>query len=322
MRIAEKLTFTVLCTLYSVLCLYGVIILKLLITGSNGQLGTQLRKMIESGKSEIGQIDKVYLKAEINYVDYDELDITNLNEVINYVSSFKPDAIINCAAYTNVDKCESDTSTAFKVNALGSRNLAIAAEKVGAKLLHVSTDYVFNGQGNIPFKEYDLPSPVSVYGKTKLLGEQYVRENCSRYFIVRTAWLYGYYGKNFVYTIMKVGKEKGHLDVVDDQRGNPTNAEDLAHHILKILVTEEYGIYHCTGTGECSWYDFAREIIKLSGINCSVSPITSDNLGRAAKRPAFSSLDNMMLKVTVGDEMRTWQEAIKIFIERYKDLRD
>lgn len=295
--------------------------MKLLITGSNGQLGTQLRKIIENGKSEIGQIGEIYSKAEIKYVDYDELDITNLNEVINYVSTFKPDAIINCAAYTNVDKCESDTCAAFKVNALGSRNLAIAAEKVNAKLLHVSTDYVFNGQGNIPFKEYDLPQPVSVYGKTKLLGEQYVRENCSRYFIVRTAWLYGYYGKNFVYTIMKAGKEKGHLDVVDDQRGNPTNAEDLAHHILKILLTEEYGIYHCTGTGECSWYDFAREIISLSGINCTVSPISSDNLGRAAKRPAFSSLENMMLKATVGDEMRPWQEAIKYFINNMNKLK-
>lgn len=290
--------------------------MKLLIVGSKGQLGTQIRKIIENGKSEIGEIDKAYLKAEINYVDYDELDITNLNEVINFVSSFKPDVIINCAAYTNVDKCESDAGTAFKVNSLGSRNLAIGAEKVNAKVLHVSTDYVFNGQGNIPFKEYDLPSPVSVYGKTKLLGEQYVRENCSRYFIVRTAWLYGYYGKNFVYTIMKAGKEKGHLDVVDDQRGNPTNAEDLAHHILKIALTEEYGIYHCTGTGECSWYDFASEIIKLSKINCTVSPITSDALGRAAKRPAFSSLDNMMLRSTVGDEMRPWQEAIKMFIEK------
>ena len=296
--------------------------MKLLITGSNGQLGTQIKRMIENGKSEIGKIGEVYSKAEIKYVDYDELDITNLNEVITYVSSFRPDGIINCAAYTNVDKCESDSDTAFKVNSLGSRNLAIAAEEAHAKILHVSTDYVFNGQGNLPFKEYDLPSPVSVYGKTKLLGEQYIRENCSRYFIVRTAWLYGYYGKNFVYTIMKAGKEKEHLDVVNDQRGNPTNAEDLAHHILKILLTEEYGIYHCTGTGECSWYDFAREIIRLSKINCKVSPITSDNLGRAAKRPAFSSLDNMMLRATVGDEMRPWQEAIEEFIESYKDLRN
>lgn len=295
--------------------------LKLLITGSKGQLGTQIRKIIENGKSEIGEIDKVYSKAEVKYVDYDELDITNLNEVVNFISAFNPDVIINCAAYTNVDKCESDTGTAFKVNSLGSRNLAIGAEKVHAKLLHVSTDYVFNGQGNIPFKEYDLPSPVSVYGKTKLLGEQYVRENCSRYFIVRTAWLYGYYGKNFVYTIMKVGKEKGHLDVVNDQRGNPTNAEDLAHHILKIALTDEYGIYHCTGTGECSWYDFAREIIKLSKINCTVSPITSNDLGRAAKRPAFSSLDNMMLRSTVGDEMRPWEEAIKEFINNMNKLK-
>lgn len=289
--------------------------MRLLITGSTGQLGAQLKKLIQSGKSELGEIDSSYSDIEVKYLSHNDFDITNLNKVTDYVSSFKPYAIINCAAYTNVDKCETDMDAAFKVNSLGPRNLAIAAEKVNAKLLHVSTDYVFNGQGNIPFKEYDLPHPVSAYGKTKLLGEQYVKENCNRYFIVRTAWLYGYYGKNFVYTIMKAGKEKGHLDVVDDQRGNPTNAEDLAYHILKILLTEEYGIYHCTGKGECTWYDFAREIITLSGINCTVTPTTSDNLARAAERPAFSSLDNMMLRSTVGDEMRDWKEALKCFIE-------
>lgn len=292
--------------------------MKLLITGSSGQLGTQLQKILSSGSSELGPIDSAYSKAELRCVDYDKLDITNLKEVKAFISSFRPDIIINCAAYTNVDKCESDYETAFKVNSIGPRNLAIGANMVGAKLLHVSTDYVFNGEGTIPFKEYDNAFPVSAYGKTKLLGEQYVRENLKQYFIVRTAWLYGYYGKNFVYTIMKAGEEKGHLDVVDDQRGNPTNAEDLAYHILKIALTEEYGIYHCTAAGECSWYDFASEIIKLSGIKCTVTPITSKELGRTAERPAFSSLDNVMLRATVGDEMRTWQEAIKYFIENYK----
>lgn len=195
----------------------------------------------------------------------------------------------------------------------------MAAEQVGAKIIHISTDYVFEGNGTSPYREYDLPSPVSIYGKTKLAGENYVREFCSRHFIIRTAWLYGYNGKNFVKTIIKAGKEKGHLDVVDDQRGNPTNAEDLAHHILKVALTEEYGTYHCTGKGECSWYDFAKKIVEYAGINCTVSPIKSSELTRTAKRPAYSSLDNMMLRCTVGDEMREWQEALKMFIENMRE---
>lgn len=290
--------------------------MKVLITGGKGQLGTQIKSIIDRNGSDIGKLDERFKECEYRCIDHDELDITNYKEVLFYVSSFKPDILINCAAYTNVDGCEEDEDTAFKVNALGARNLAMVSQKYDIKLLHVSTDYVFNGEGNVPFKEYDIPQPVSVYGKTKLLGEQYVRENCSHYFIVRTSWLYGEWGKNFVYTIMRVGKEKGHLDVVDDQRGNPTYAEDLAHHILDLVLTEEYGIYHCTGTGECSWYNFACKIIEYSGIDCTISPITSDKINRAAKRPSYSSLDNMMLRCTIGDKMRVWEEALRSFIKK------
>lgn len=290
--------------------------MKLLVTGGKGQLGCQLKHILEKNSSDIGELDGRFKDCQCKFIDYDELDITNYNEVISFIMSFKPNVIINCAAYTNVDGCESERDIAFKVNTIGPKNLAIACEKYDAKLLHVSTDYVFNGEGAVPFKEYDIPHPVSVYGKTKLMGEQYVRENCNRYFIVRTAWLYGQWGKNFVYTIMKAAKEKGHLDVVEDQRGNPTYAEDLAHHILKIILTDEYGIYHCTGTGECSWYDFACKIIEYSGIECTVSPITSDKINRVAKRPAYSSLDNMMLRVISEDEMRHWQEALMSFIKK------
>ena len=246
----------------------------------------------------------------------EELDITTLNDVRNFITNYAPDIIINCAAYTNVDKCETDFENAFKVNSLGARNLALASQNTKIKLVHISTDYVFNGRGTVPFKEYDLPDPASVYGKTKLLGEQYIRENCSRYFIVRTSWLYGLYGKNFVYTILKAAKERGHLDVVNDQRGNPTNAEDLAYHILKLALTGEYGTYHCSGNGECSWYDFACKIVDYAGIDCTVSPMASENLNRAAKRPEFSSLDNMMLRCTVGDNMRHWEDALKSFIQK------
>lgn len=290
--------------------------MKLLITGGKGQLGCQLKSIIDRKSSDIGELDPRLKDCECKFIDFDELDITNLDEVLSCLGSFKPNAVINCAAYTNVDSCENDRDSAFKVNAIGPRNLAIACEKYAAKLLQVSTDYVFNGEGNVPFTEYDTPQPVSVYGKTKYLGEQYIRENCSRYFIFRTAWLYGEWGKNFVYTIMKAAKAKGHLDVVDDQRGNPTYAEDLAHHILKVILTDEYGIYHCTGCGECSWYDFACKIVEYSGIECSVTPVTSGMINRAAKRPAYSSLDNMMLRVTSGDDMRPWQESLESFIKK------
>lgn len=290
--------------------------MKILITGCKGQLGSQIINILKAGASELGSIPQNYKGAEIIGVDKQQLDISNLEAVKGLLSEVKPDIVINPAAYTNVDGCESNQDLAFKVNSLGPRNLAIACEQIDAKLVYISTDYVFEGNGTFPYKEYDITNPISVYGKTKLLGENYVREFCSRYFIVRTAWLYGYNGNNFVKTIMKVAREKGHLDVVDDQRGNPTNAEDLAHHILKLGLTEEYGVYHCTGTGECTWYDFAKTIVEYAGIECTVSQITSDKVNRAARRPSFSSLDNMMLRCGVADEMRGWRAALKVFIEK------
>lgn len=289
--------------------------MKILITGAKGQLGSQIINILNAGTSELGSISKEYIDAEITGIDIDELDISNIESVIGYIDNLKPDIVINPAAYTNVDGCEINTDLAFKANSIGPRNLAIACEKVGAKLIQISTDYVFQGKGTVAYREYDVPNPISAYGKTKLLGENYVKEFCSKYFIVRTAWLYGYNGNNFVKTITKAAKEKGHLDVVNDQRGNPTNAEDLAYHILKIALTNEYGIYHCTGKGECSWYDFAKAIVEFGKIDCSVEAITSDKINRAAKRPSFSSLDNMMLKNTVGDEMREWGEALRNFLK-------
>lgn len=292
--------------------------MKVLITGAKGQLGKQITNILRNGQSEIGKLPQEYENVEIIGVDVDVLDITDINAVRSYLTDVKPEIIINCAAYTNVDACESNEDLAFKINALGPRNLAIISNEVNAKLVHVSTDYVFSGEGTVPFKEYDETIPVSVYGKTKLAGEKFVREIADKYYIIRTAWLYGYEGSNFVYTIIKAGKEKGYLTVVDDQRGNPTNAEDLAHHMLKVAVTEEYGTYHCTGTGECSWYDFASKIIEFSNIECKVDPVTSNDYVRVAKRPSYSSLDNMMLRVTVGDEMRNWEEALKVFINNQK----
>jgi dTDP-4-dehydrorhamnose reductase len=293
--------------------------MKIVVTGGKGQLANEFKTILTSGQAEIGKCPIDITKCETLYVDVDELDITDLNKVNVFMLREKPDVIINCAAFTNVDGCESNKDAAFKVNALGTRNLAIAAEKVGAKLVHVSTDYVFSGVGSVPLAEYDETKPASAYGTTKLMGENYVREFCSKYYIVRTAWLYGYVGKNFVYTMINLAKIKDEIKVVDDQRGNPTNANDLAYHILKLINTEEYGVYHCTGEGECSWYDFASKIIELSGESCKVNPCTSDEYSKeypaSAKRPEYSSLDNMMLRCTVGNEMRDWEKAIEIFVK-------
>lgn len=290
--------------------------MKILITGAKGQLGSELQDIIKCGKAEISKVSENIKKSEVIAFDVEQLDITDLNAVNQKINELRPDVVINCAAATNVDGCESNEDFAFRVNSIGPRNLAMACDNIGSKLVQVSTDYVFNGVGDKPLSEYDLTSPYSVYGKSKLLGEKYVQEFSSKYFIVRTAWLYGYEGHNFVYTMMKLAKEKNSIRVVNDQRGNPTNANDLAYHILKLIETEEYGIYHCTGKGECTWYDFAKMIIELSGEKCEVKPCTSEEYKTPAKRPEYSSLDNMMLRNTIGDEMRDWKDAIKHFIHK------
>ncbi len=202
--------------------------MKIIVTGCKGQLGTELLKQLQEGRSELGPIPEKLLNATVIPVDLPELDISNYKMVDEFVRRNRPDIIINCAAYTNVDGCEVHHDDAFKANALGPRNLAQAAEKTGARLVHVSTDYVFSGRenGGIPQDEATLPGPISAYGSTKLMGEKYVERFCHRHFIVRTAWLYSYYGKNFVKTIVNAGKKFGKLEVVNDQCGNPTNAAD------------------------------------------------------------------------------------------------
>lgn len=289
--------------------------MKILITGSKGQLGNELQDIIKTGKAEIGHVSEEIKNAEVFPLDVEELDITNLEQVKSVLNEIKPDVVINCAAATNVDGCETNKDLAFKINAVGPKNLAMVCEQINAKLVQVSTDYVFSGLGETPLTEYDLTEPHSVYGKTKLLGEKYVKEFSSKYYIVRTAWLYGYVGKNFVYTMMTLGKEKESLNVVNDQKGNPTHANDLAYHILKLIGTEEYGIYHCTGKGECTWYEFAKLIMELNGSECIVNPCISEEFKTIAKRPAYSSLDNMMLRCTIGDEMRDWKDALRTFMD-------
>lgn len=293
--------------------------MKILVTGCNGQLGNEICNIVKTGKSEIGEISKEIIGSCIIPVDIEDLDITNTSAVLDFVKNEKPDVIINCAAMTNVDGCETDYETAFKVNAAGVRNLAMAAEEVSAKFIHVSTDYVFAGDGTKPYVEWDLINPQSVYGASKALGEKYALSFCKKSFIVRTSWLYGYKGKNFVKTIRRIAKANESIKVVNDQRGNPTNANDLAHHLLKLCITNDYGIYHCTGEGECTWYEFAKKIVEYSGIDCVVNPCTSDEYPSPTKRPAYSSLRNLALECGVGNEMRDWCDALKEYILKVED---
>lgn len=292
--------------------------MNILVTGSKGQLGNEILDVIKTGRAEIGPISDCYQNCTVFKTDISELDICNLSTVRDFCKNNKIDLIINCAAYTDVDGCEINKESAFKVNVLGPRNLAIVSSETNAKLVHISTDYVFSGETNIPYLESDISDAKNIYGSTKYLGEQYVREMCNKYFLVRSSWLYGYVGNNFVKTIIKLAGEKNEIKVVNDQRGNPTSANDLAYHILKICQTDEYGIYHCTGKGDCTWFDFAIKIVELSGLNCKILPCISDEFPSPVKRPAYSSLDNMMLRCTVGNEMRDWQKALKEYI---KNLR-
>lgn len=290
--------------------------MKLVITGSRGQLGNELLSIIKSGYAEIGAIPEGYNIDEVTAVDIDELDISNLEATRDFLMKVQPDAVINCAAFTNVNACETEQEVAYKANAEGPRNLAIVCEEIGAKLVHISTDYVFSGDGNTPYKENDPTDPCGAYGKTKEQGEKFVLDNCKKAFIMRVAWLYGYVGKNFVKTMITVARNNGAVKVVNDQFGNPTSANDVAYHILKLLNTENYGIYHCTNNGICSWYDFASRIIEKAGVDATVSPCSTEEYPTPAKRPAYSALDNANLRKTIGDEMRDWQTAVDMYVNK------
>lgn len=272
--------------------------MKILITGSKGQLGLELVKQLK--------IKGLY---KIIDTDRDELDIVDIDNVNEFILSSKPDVVINCAAYTAVDLCETDIENAYKINAIGPRNLAIACEKVNAKFVQVSTDYVFDGNIDRPYREDDNTCPNSIYGSSKLMGENFTKEFCSRYFIVRTAWLYGD-GNNFVRTMLKLSETNKEINVVNDQFGSPTSAVDLAKAIIELIHTEHYGTYHGTCEGKCSWYDFAQKIFEISNIEIKVNPVTSEEYKRPAPRPAYSVLDNFMLKLVGLNSFRNWEDAL------------
>ncbi len=282
---------------------------KIMLTGPDGQLGRAVRN--EYANDE----------AQIISVAHSDMAIEDLDAVLKRVSDEKPDVIINCAAYTDVDGCERNTHLAGRINAVGPRNLAIAAQKAGAKLIHISTDYVFDGCGNRPYVESDPPCPVSAYGRSKLMGEKYVSELCHKYFIIRTAWLYGD-GKNFVRTMLGLSESHDEVSVVDDQVGCPTSAAELARMIHFLERTEQYGLYHGVCTGQTSWADFAEEIFRLSGRTTRVRHISSEEYERmnpqSARRPAYSVLGDQMLSLIApeggGFKMKTWQEALKEYL--------
>ena len=277
---------------------------RIIVTGCNGQLGRAINQIyaketdIELVNTDVFQGDGII-----------PLDITNVDEVLKLAREVKPYAIINCAAHTNVDKCETDVDNAYKINAIGPRNLSIAATETGAKLMHISTDYVFPGTEDKALTEFDAVGPTSMYGKTKLAGENFVRDFAQNYFIIRTAWLYGD-GKNFVKTMLRLAETHDQVGVVKDQFGTPTSAAELAKAIHYLLPSENYGTFHGTCEGSCSWADFAAEIFRLAGKSTKVNYITTEEFGSPTKRPAYSILDNYMLRLTTDFKFADWHDAI------------
>lgn len=285
---------------------------KIIVTGCNGQLGRAINKLL-AGNNEYELINTDFMVDGIR-----SLDISNLEEVVSLCKEINPYAVINCAAYTNVDGCEVNVDAAYKINALGPRNLAIATSETGAKLMHISTDYVFAGNGTKPYIEFDTPAPKSMYGSTKLAGENFVKEFADKYFMIRTAWLYGD-GKNFVKTMLRLSENHDEVSVVNDQIGSPTSAEELAKAIMYLLPSDNYGLFHGTCEGICSWADFTKEIFRLAGKSTKVNPVTSAQYKEmnpaSADRPAYSVLENYMFKLTTDHMFANWEDAIAKYIK-------
>ena len=277
--------------------------LKVLVTGANGQLGQQITQVNDSRYKIISKT-----KAE--------LDITNSEACREQLKLHNPDVVIHCAAYTAVDKAESDEDSAFLVNKVGSLNIAKATEEIGAKLVYISTDYVFDGASNTPYEINDKTNPQTVYGRSKLAGELEIKAHHTRYFIVRTSWVFGEYGHNFVKTMLNMGLQQKPLTVVNDQVGSPTYTADLVQFIFNLIATEQYGIYHATNTGECSWYEFAKLIFERAGLAVQLTPCTTEQFPRPALRPSYSVLSQQQLINNGFTALRTWEEAVNDLVPK------
>ncbi|ANB60741.1 dTDP-4-dehydrorhamnose reductase [Anoxybacteroides amylolyticum] len=278
---------------------------KILVTGAKGQFGTEMVKLLKDMEYEIYGYGRT------------ELDITDFQQVKSVIDHIHPSVVIHAAAYTKVDAAESEPDQAFLVNAYGTRNIAVASERIGAKFVYISTDYVFDGTANVPYNEFAFTNPISVYGKSKLAGEQFVRDLHSKFFIIRTSWVYGKHGNNFVKAMLTLAQEKRELFVVDDQIGCPTYAVDLASYIFQLIQTEKYGVYHISNSGHCSWYEFAKAIFEQANVNIVVNPCKTKDYPRPAQRPAYSVLDHMALRLNGFKELRHWCEALKEFMNVY-----
>jgi len=281
---------------------------RILVIGAKGMLGRDLVEVLRSSLRS----DKVF------GWDIDEIDITEENETATKIESLQPKMVINVAAYTDVDGCELHEEKAFAINAEGMRHVALGAKRCGAKAVYLSTDYIFDGKKGKPYLEDDPPHPMNVYGRSKLKGEQYVQELVKDALVVRTQWLYGKYGNNFVASILRQAREKEVLSVVNDQIGSPTYTVDLSKAISLLIQREARGIFHVANSNLCTWYDYAQRILTLSGIKgVKVLPISSKELNRPAPRPSYSALDTQKLKREAGMTLRPWFEALKDYLSAY-----
>ena len=283
--------------------------MKLLVTGATGMLGSKMMDILGASHEGYGTSPQ---KSEGVF----PAEITHPKEIFALVQELQPDAIVHCAAYTAVDACEEFPELAHAVNGQGTRNVALAAESVGAEVFYISTDYVFDGEKEGPYVEDDSTNPTSVYGKSKLEGERAVQEVCSKWYIGRTQWLYGEGGTNFAQTIIRLGRERESLKVVDDQHGSPTYTKDLAYEVKSILEAKAYGLYHLSNEGKTTWYGFAREILDHANVQVDLQPCTSEEFPRTAKRPKNSVLQNKSLDKMLGNSMRSWQLALEDYVTR------
>lgn len=280
--------------------------MKVVVTGAAGQLGQDVLLELERNNHKaIG-------------ADRQTLDISDEAAVQAFIQTVNPDVILHCAAYTNVDAAEEDEDTAYKVNGLGAKYLAQAAKQAGAKMMYISTDYVFNGTASEPYEVYHPTKPLGAYGRTKLAGEVFVQEILKEFFIVRTAWVFGIHGNNFVKTMIRLGKERDEVGVVHDQVGSPTYTVDLAKFMVELMETEKYGIYHATNNGVCSWYEFAVEIFKQAEMVVTVHPLTTEQFPRPAARPKYSVLSKKKIEEQGLTPLPNWQDALSAYLKEFR----
>lgn len=286
--------------------------MRVLVTGAKGQLGTDVMAELKSNNIEAVGIDREEL---------DIVDAKACEEFFDKANAEKRiDAVIHCAAYTAVDKAEDEQELSYNINALGTKNIATACKKFDMKLMYISTDYVFNGQGERPWEPDDERQPLNVYGKTKYEGELFVEEIAKKYFIVRIAWVFGIAGNNFIKTMLKLAKERDSLTVVYDQIGSPTYTADLSKLLVSMIQTDKYGRYHATNEGYCSWYEFAKEIFKVAGVTINVAPVDSSAYPAKAKRPANSRMEKKKLDEMGFKRLPSWQDATRRYIEELQKL--